>query len=136
MKKEINIFSLLPAMMCPFYKNLGCWNDFDSRKNPRMTKYIFNDRDRTDIGWSGIEISWDTWQYGYLQELICRCAKAAKENGMKYFSIQYYGEYTRSQRQERGQRVNKDLNHPISREFLLLVSAYRRVHCNLECSID
>ncbi|XP_066929217.1 uncharacterized protein [Clytia hemisphaerica] len=80
------------SMMCPFYKNLGCWNDFDSRKNPRMTKYIFNDRDRTDIGWSGTEISWDNWQYGYLQELLCRCAKAAKENGMKYFSIQYYAE--------------------------------------------
>ena len=58
-----------------------------------MEKYIFNDRDPSDPGFSGITLPWDQWDKGYLAELLCRCAKAAKTEGKKYFSIQYYGMY-------------------------------------------
>ena len=56
-----------------------------------MEVYIFNDRDRSDPGFSGTMLDWNLWDKGYLPEMLCRCAKVAKKQNKKYFAIQYYG---------------------------------------------
>ena len=79
------------GIACPYFQNMGCWNDLEPKKDPRMEVYIFNDRDRSDPGFSGTMLDWNLWDKGYLPEMLCRCAKVAKKQNKKYFAIQYYG---------------------------------------------
>lgn len=82
----------VPSMACPYFQNMGCWKDLEPRKDPRMEVYVFNDRDRSNAGFSGTMLDWNLWDKGYLPEMLCRCAKAAKKQNKKYFGIQYYAE--------------------------------------------
>ena len=41
--------------------------------------------------WNNRLINWKNWGKGYLGDLLCRCAKLAEEDKMKFFSIQFYG---------------------------------------------
>jgi len=73
-------------------ENLGCYHDRHVKNNRPLPHYYLTDRDntRTDI-YTGKTIDWRNWDV-YMPELVCRCAKKAKEMGRTTFGVQYYGE--------------------------------------------
>jgi len=82
------------AKNCPFFVSQGCWADTNSYAVPPnrpMKVYKMNERDPYAGNWNKRFIDWKNWGRGYLGDLLCRCANLAKADGMKYFSIQFYG---------------------------------------------
>ncbi|XP_031558858.1 uncharacterized protein LOC116295232 isoform X2 [Actinia tenebrosa] len=65
---------------------IGCFKDDQIEPRP-LPELLFNDRD----GSSGQEIDWKNWDK-YVDDITCRCAKAAAKNRFGYFALQFYGE--------------------------------------------
>lgn len=83
------------SIPCPHFKSRGCWKDGLPRAKPDqrpMPIYAMNERDPYATNWNGRFIQWWKWGEGYLANLLCRCAKMAKKENKKFFSIQFYGE--------------------------------------------
>ena len=80
---------------CPYFQSRGCWADikpwFKKMDARPMEVYALNERDPYASNWNKKLINWGKWGQGYLAGLLCRCAEKAKEQGKKYFSIQFYG---------------------------------------------
>lgn len=99
------------AKTCPYFESSGCWKDGHNRGPDvsvyPMAKYAMNERDRYASNWNGKMVDWGKWGEGYLGDLLCRCAIKAKEEDMKYFSIQYYGECWLSNDKHRHEKYGK-----------------------------
>jgi len=68
---------------------LGCYDD--QTWNRAIPLEIINERDPVNHNYNGILVNWKGFKY-YLQEFICRCAKAAFSNGYNVIGVQFYGE--------------------------------------------
>ena len=71
------------------YRKVGCFKDDMISPRP-LPKLLLTDRDLESAVSSNNSIDWDNWN-DYLHDIVCRCAKAAKQHKYKYFGIQYYG---------------------------------------------
>ena len=62
--------------------------------------------------WNKRLINWKNWGRGYLGNLLCRCAKLAKKDKMKFFSIQFYGKWIMLLNSDAG---SKEIYNPLLR---------------------
>lgn len=75
---------------CPVpFKLLGCFKD-SQQPTRTLPELLFTDKDKQSKVYSGIPIGWGNWN-SYLEDLVCRCSKKAKEKKYTHFGIQYYG---------------------------------------------
>ena len=68
------------------YKKMGCYHDPGSYGNNHqrpLRNLLLNWRHKVD--WT------DGWN-NHLRNMACKCAELAKQNGYRYFGLQYYGE--------------------------------------------
>ena len=75
------------------FKLLGCYSDRQKQNGRSLPELLFTDRDKKSKKYSGIPLSekWGDWD-NYIEGLVCRCSKAAKEKLYSHFGIQYHGE--------------------------------------------
>ena len=67
---------------------VGCFKD---KLNERLLPELLStDRDMNSKQYSGIKVKWGKWDT-YMYDLVCRCAKKAKENKYSHFGVQNYG---------------------------------------------
>ena len=79
-----------PSCSVPF-KFVGCYKDRIKKGVPRqLPVLLFTDRDKSSKIYSGKPIDWGNWDT-FIEGLVCRCAKEAKEKRYSHFGIQYYG---------------------------------------------
>jgi len=71
------------------YEAKGCF--IDKLGDRVLPAYIQNERDWTLSNWNGKWIDWKNWEI-YMPNMMCRCAKKAKELGYPLFGLQYFGE--------------------------------------------
>ncbi|XP_028410487.1 uncharacterized protein LOC114533162 [Dendronephthya gigantea] len=64
------------------FEAVGCYRDRRIKGRRALGDLIFNHRDQID--WLNFGI--------FISELVCDCAKKAKEKGFTYFGLQFYGE--------------------------------------------
>ena len=83
-------FVFFDVTACPAkYTKLGCFKDDMNSPRP-LPELLFTDRDKSVKKYSNISIDWDNWN-SYINDLVCRCAKEAKDRNYAHFSIQFYG---------------------------------------------
>ena len=73
------------------FKFVGCYKDRIKKGVPRqLPVLLFTDRDKSSKRYSGKPIDWGNWDT-FIEDLVCRCAKEAKEKRYSHFGIQFYG---------------------------------------------
>ena len=92
------LMTSISAKVCEnYYESRGCFKDADPKrrysKRP-LEHFLFNEREPTYKNWNGEVISLKMWGKGYLSNLICKCSKAAKDAGYRFFGIQFWGKNT------------------------------------------
>ncbi|XP_078379184.1 uncharacterized protein LOC144662280 isoform X2 [Oculina patagonica] len=70
---------------------VGCFNDNQQKHGRPLPELLITDRDMNSVKYSGIKVNWGEWDT-YMNDIICRCAKKAKEMKYSHFGIQNYGE--------------------------------------------
>ncbi|KAK3726389.1 hypothetical protein QZH41_016254, partial [Actinostola sp. cb2023] len=85
------VFQIVDISCSLEIERVGCYRDNHNSNARPLANYVLNDRDPTHASYSGQSIDWVNYDV-YLPQLACRCAKKAKENGGKYFGLQFYGE--------------------------------------------
>ena len=89
---EIVLYNYLLLTGCDVkYEAKGCF--IDKLGDRVLPAYIQNERDWTLSNWNGKWIDWKNWEI-YMPNMMCRCAKKAKELGYPLFGLQYFGKCT------------------------------------------
>lgn len=73
------------------YKPVGC--KIDKRHDRALSEMLINERDVHSNHYNGIDVDWYNFDT-YLPAFACRCAKAAKKKGYRYFGLQFWGKFT------------------------------------------
>ncbi|EDO41073.1 predicted protein [Nematostella vectensis] len=82
--------TLEKAPRCPAeFSKVGCF--LDNGKKKGFPEMLFQDRNERGKKYGGELIDWKRWDE-YVARLVCRCAKAAKAKGYRFFAIQFFGE--------------------------------------------